>query len=60
MPATDFPLLWTPEGTSTEQALLLTDNLATGWATAKHADIPRGSVAVIGFGAVGMCTLRVR
>jgi threonine dehydrogenase-like Zn-dependent dehydrogenase len=48
-----------PENISTEQALLLTDNLATGWAAAKRADIPiGGTVAVIGLGAVGMCALR--
>ena len=32
VPAADFLLLKIPEGISTEQALLLTDNLATGWA----------------------------
>lgn len=59
VPAADFQLLRMPEGISTEQALLLTDNLATGWAAAKRADIPLGgSVAVIGLGAVGMCALR--
>lgn len=34
VPAADFQLLKIPEGISTEQALLLTDNLATGWAAA--------------------------
>lgn len=59
VPAADFQLLKMPDGISTEQALLLTDNLATGWAAAKRADIPLGgSVAVIGLGAVGMCALR--
>ncbi|WP_396936742.1 alcohol dehydrogenase catalytic domain-containing protein [Mycolicibacterium sp.] len=59
VPAADFQLLSVPEGISTEQALLLTDNLATGWAAAKRADIPiGGTVAVIGLGAVGMCALR--
>ncbi|MCW1823666.1 dehydrogenase [Mycolicibacterium conceptionense] len=59
VPAANFQLLKMPEGISTEQALLLTDNLATGWAAAKRADIPvGGSVAVIGLGAVGMCALR--
>ena len=38
VPAADFQLLHLPEGISTEQALLLTDNLATGWAAAKRAD----------------------
>ena len=59
VPAADFQLLKMPEGISTEQALLLTDNLATGWAAAQRADIPfGGSVAVIGLGAVGLCALR--
>ena len=59
VPAADFQLLTLPDGISTEQALLLTDNLATGWAAAKRADIPLGgSVAIVGLGAVGMCALR--
>ena len=59
VPAADFQLLKMPEGISTEQALLLTDNLATGWAAAQRADIAfGGSVAVIGLGAVGLCALR--
>ncbi|OBG18748.1 alcohol dehydrogenase catalytic domain-containing protein [Mycobacterium sp. 852002-51057_SCH5723018] len=59
VPAADFQLLKTPEGIGTEQALLLTDNLATGWAAAQRADIPSGgTVAVIGLGAVGLCALR--
>jgi alcohol dehydrogenase len=59
VPAADFQLLAVPEGIDTEQALLLTDNLATGWAAAKRADIPLGgSVAVIGAGAVGQCAVR--
>lgn len=59
VPAADFQLLKMPEGITTEQALLLTDNLATGWAAALRADIPiGGTVAVIGLGSVGMCALR--
>lgn len=59
VPAADFQLLAMPDGIDTQQALLLTDNLATGWAAAKRADIPiGGTVAVIGLGAVGMCALR--
>ncbi len=59
VPAADFQLLKMPGGISAEQALLLTDNLATGWAAAQRADIPfGGSVAVIGLGAVGLCSLR--
>jgi 2-desacetyl-2-hydroxyethyl bacteriochlorophyllide A dehydrogenase len=59
VPAADFQLLKIPEGINPEQALLLTDNLATGWAAAQRADIPfGGTVAVIGLGAVGLCAMR--
>lgn len=59
VPAADFQLLKLPEGIGDEQALLLTDNLATGWAAAQRADIPfGGTVAVLGLGAVGLCSLR--
>ena len=46
-----------PEGISTGPALLLTDNLATGWAAARRR-IRRWTLAVIGLGAVGLCSLR--
>ncbi|MEB3033906.1 alcohol dehydrogenase catalytic domain-containing protein [[Mycobacterium] nativiensis] len=56
VPGADFQLAKIPEGISVEQALLLTDNLATGWAAALRADIPLGgTVAVTGLGAVGLC-----
>ncbi|SOJ55484.1 putative zinc-binding alcohol dehydrogenase [Mycobacterium simulans] len=59
VPAADFQVLKIPVGINTEQALLLTDNLATGWAAAQRADIPfGGTVAVFGLGAVGLCALR--
>lgn len=59
VPAADFQVLTIPEGITAEQALLLTDNLATGWAAARRADIAfGGTVAVIGLGAVGLCALR--
>lgn len=59
VPAADFQLLKIPEGLDTEEALLLTDNLATGWAGARRADIPPGGpVVVLGLGAVGLCAVR--
>jgi threonine dehydrogenase-like Zn-dependent dehydrogenase len=59
VPAADFLVLKIPEEITTEQALLLTDNLATGWSAVKRADLPfGGTAAVIGLGAVGLCALR--
>ncbi|MCV7419577.1 alcohol dehydrogenase catalytic domain-containing protein [Mycobacterium yunnanensis] len=59
VPAADFQLLGIPDGVDDEAALLLTDNLSTGWIGAKKADIPPGgTVLVIGLGAVGLCAVR--
>jgi 2-desacetyl-2-hydroxyethyl bacteriochlorophyllide A dehydrogenase len=59
VPAADFQLLRIPEGVNDEAALLLTDNLNTGWLGAKRADIPPGgTVVVLGLGAVGLCAVR--
>lgn len=59
VPAADFQLLVIPEGIDDDAALLLTDNLATGWAGASRADIePGDTVTVIGLGAVGLCAVR--
>lgn len=57
--AADFQLLAVPEGMSDDAALLLTDNLNTGWIGAKRADFsPGDTVAVLGLGAVGQCAVR--
>ncbi len=59
VPSADFQLLRIPDGVDDEAALLLTDNLSTGWIGAKKADIPPGgTVVVIGLGAVGLCSVR--
>jgi threonine dehydrogenase-like Zn-dependent dehydrogenase len=59
VPGADFQLMRIPDGVDDEAALLLTDNLATGWAGAKRADVAPGStVLVIGLGAVGLCAVR--
>ncbi len=59
VPSADFQMLVIPEGVDDEGALLLTDNLNTGWIGAKRADIPLGgTVVVLGLGAVGLCAVR--
>jgi threonine dehydrogenase-like Zn-dependent dehydrogenase len=59
VPAADFQLLRLPHDIDTEEALLLTDNLATGWAAAQRADFPPGgTVVVLGLGAVGLCAVQ--
>jgi 2-desacetyl-2-hydroxyethyl bacteriochlorophyllide A dehydrogenase len=59
VPAADFQMLRIPEGVDDEAALLLTDNLNTGWIGAKKAEFPEGgTVVVIGLGAVGLCAVR--
>ncbi len=59
VPAADFNLLAIPDGVSDEAALLLTDNLGTGWAAATRADFgPGDTVVVLGLGAVGQCAVR--
>ncbi|GAB2757922.1 alcohol dehydrogenase family protein [Nocardioides salsibiostraticola] len=59
VPAADFQLLRIPEGISDEAALLLTDNLGTGWAAVTRADLPTdGTLVILGLGAVGQCALR--
>ncbi len=47
-----------PDGVSEEQALLMTDALATAWFGARSPDIlPRSSVAVIGLGPIGLMVI---
>jgi threonine dehydrogenase-like Zn-dependent dehydrogenase len=59
VPAADFQMLRIPTGIDDDAALLLTDNLGTGWAGARRADIaPGDTVAVIGLGPVGLCAVR--
>lgn len=55
VPAADFNAVSVPEGVSMEQALMLTDAMATAWYGARQADIkPGASVAVIGLGPIGL------
>jgi len=55
VPAADMNAVPVPEGVSMEQALMMTDALATAWFGARNADIkPGASVAVIGLGPIGL------
>ena len=55
VPAADINALRIPDGISEDQALLMTDALATAWYGARNADIaPGSSVAVIGLGPIGL------
>eukprot|EP01037_Dinobryon_pediforme_P009113 gene9113-9193_t len=55
VPAADMNAVPIPDGVSEDQALLLTDAMATAWFGARQADIrPGSSVAVIGLGPIGL------
>lgn len=55
VPAADMNAVPIPDGVSEEQALMMTDALATAWFGARNADIkPGSSVAVIGLGPIGL------
>ena len=59
VPSADLFALPIPEGVTTEQAVLLTDILPTGYLGALRADItPGATVAVIGLGPVGVFALQ--
>jgi threonine dehydrogenase-like Zn-dependent dehydrogenase len=59
VPSADLFALPIPEGISTEQAVLLTDILPTGYLGAQRADIsPGDTVVVIGLGPVGVFALQ--
>jgi 2-desacetyl-2-hydroxyethyl bacteriochlorophyllide A dehydrogenase len=59
VPAADIFALEIPETLNTDQAVLLTDILPTGYLGALRADIhPGATVAVIGLGPVGMMALQ--
>lgn len=55
VPAADMNAVKIPEGITEEQALMMTDAMATAWFGARQADIrPGSSVAVIGLGPIGL------
>ena len=59
VPAADASVVKIPEGITTEQAVLLTDILPTGYLGAQRAEITPGDVVVvIGLGPVGVFALQ--
>lgn len=55
VPAADFNAVPIPDGISSEQALLMTDALATAWFGVRNGDVgPGSSVAIIGLGPIGL------
>ncbi|NML92274.1 alcohol dehydrogenase family protein [Novosphingobium olei] len=55
VPAGDVNAVKMPDGVTAEQALMMTDALATAWYGARMADIvPGSSVAVVGLGPIGL------
>lgn len=55
VPAADGNMALIPQGISADQALMMTDSLATAWFGARQADIAPGrSVAVVGLGPIGL------
>ena len=58
VPAADMNAVPIPEGVSTEQALMMTDALATAWFGVRNADIkPGSSVAIVGLGPIGLMAI---
>jgi threonine dehydrogenase-like Zn-dependent dehydrogenase len=56
VPLADTTLLRIPETMAVEMALLLSDNLPTGWHAALRAEVRAGSrLAILGSGSVGIC-----
>ncbi|MFX7804635.1 NAD(P)-dependent alcohol dehydrogenase, partial [Acinetobacter baumannii] len=55
VPAADANAVAIPEGVTPDQALMMTDALATAWFGARNADIrPGAAVGVIGLGPIGL------
>lgn len=59
VPAADFNAARIPEGITADQALMMTDSLATAWFGARNAGISVGkSVAVVGLGPIGLMAVQ--
>ena len=60
VPAGDFNAARIPDGVSNEQAILLTDNLATAYGALLGAEVRAGkSVAVVGLGPIGLMAVEL-
>ncbi len=60
VPMGDFNLRPIPDGLSTEQALMLTDNLPTAHIGCQRADIVPGSdVGIVGLGPIGLMAVEI-
>lgn len=58
VPNADGTLVPVPEGIDAHQALLLTDNLPTGWEAVERTRLVAGApLVVVGLGAVGLCAV---
>lgn len=58
VPVGDLNAAPIPDGIDDDQAVVLTDNLPTGWFGARNADIrPGATVAVVGLGPVGLMAI---
>ena len=58
VPLADGTLVALPEAVDDATGVLLTDNVPTGWAAATRADVrPGRTLAVVGLGSVGLCSL---
>lgn len=59
VPAADFNAARIPEGITADQALMMTDSLATAWFGARNAEISVGkTVAVVGLGPIGLMAVQ--
>lgn len=59
VPAADFNAAVIPEGITPDQALMMTDAMATAWFGARNAEIAPGkSVAVVGLGPIGLMAVQ--
>jgi len=59
VPAADFNAARIPEGITADQALMMTDSLATAWFGARNAEIKVGkTVAVVGLGPIGLMAVQ--